>query len=118
RFSIHASSTSVGAGRRKRGTFKVRQISCQTATTTMKTRIGGAAALIDLTSGDGSRRGTTARSVVDVDLGSTVVASSVLLARLGRAAEQRDDLADDPREFRSGPNLGNARVWQRDRHLG
>src|SRR5262245_27665782 len=71
RFSIQASTTSVGAGSKNRGMLSVRQSTCQVTTKTMKTRIGGAAARIQPIRRDGSGRGAdAARVVVDVDLRS------------------------------------------------
>src|SRR5215212_1489056 len=118
RFSIQASTTSVGAGSRKRGICIDRQTTCQATTKTMKTRIGGPA----LRSQPGSmgRAATGAAVVRGVVVGrrSTVVASSVLLARLGRTAQQRHDLTHDFGIFGRGPDLRHPRVRQRHRHFG
>src|SRR5687768_9820741 len=85
RFSIHASTTSVGAGSRKRGTSSARQMICHDTMKMTKTRIGGPAAFTQRAIRDGSGRATADALVVDaVERRSMVVASSVLLGQIGR----------------------------------
>src|SRR3954471_19569020 len=118
-FSIQASTMSVGAGSRNFGISRARQRPCQALMKTTKTRIGGPAARIQPRIGDGWARG--ARSVVGGAARSgrpMVVASSVLLVRVGGAAEQRDHLADDAGVLGGGPDLGHSGVRQWHRHLG
>src|SRR3712207_2742229 len=90
--------------------------------TTTKTIAGGPADLMKPSRRLDARRAGTgalaAGAVAARGRGSSVVASSVLLARTGRAIEQAHDPADQAAVLGRRAHLGTARVRQVDRHVG